>query len=110
MNPTAMELSFRVEKDTLGEVRVPSHVLWGAQTERSRSNFKIGPEASMPREIIQAFAVLKKAAALTNTELGVLEAEKCALIVAVCDEILAGKHDRSSRSWFGKPAPGPSRT
>ena len=94
MNPTSMEVSFRIEKDTLGEVQVPAHVLWGAQTERSRSNFKIGPEASMPREIIQAFAVLKKAAALTNAELGVLDAEKCALIVAVCDEILAGKLDR----------------
>ena len=88
-----MEVSYRIEKDTLGEVRVPAHVLWGAQTERSRSNFKIGPEASMPREIIRAFAILKKAAALTNAELGVLEAAKCELIVAACDEILAGKHD-----------------
>ena len=77
----------------MGEVRVPADRYWGAQTERSRQNFRIGPEASMPREIIRAFAVLKKAAALANRELGVMPAEKCELIVRVCDEILAGALD-----------------
>jgi len=83
-------MSFRIEKDTMGEVQVPSQALWGAQTERSRNNFRIGPEGSMPMEIIQAFAYLKKAAAQTNYELGVLSAEKKDLIAAVCDEILRG--------------------
>ena len=68
---------YRIEKDTMGEVKVPSDKYWGAQTERSRNNFKIGPEASMPKEIIYAFAYLKKAAAQANQELGVLAAEKC---------------------------------
>ena len=77
----------------MGEVRGPADRYWGAQTERSRQNFRIGPEASMPREIIRAFAVLKKAAALANRELGVMPAEKCELIVRVCDEILAGALD-----------------
>lgn len=86
-------MSFRIEKDTMGEVQVPSDKYWGAQTERSRNNFKIGPEASMPKEIIYAFAYLKKAAALANHELGVLPAEKKDLIAKVCDEILAGKLD-----------------
>lgn len=86
-------MEFRIEKDTMGEVKVPSHVYWGAQTERSRNNFKIGPEASMPKEIIRAFAVLKKAAAHTNCELGVLPVEKRDAIGAVCDEILDGKLD-----------------
>jgi fumarate hydratase, class II len=86
-------MSFRIEKDTMGEVRVPAEKYWGAQTERSRQNFRIGPEASMPREIIQAFAVLKKAAALANHELGVLTAEKRDLITQVCDEITAGRLD-----------------
>ena len=62
---------FRIEKDTLGEVKVPSHVLWGAQTERSRNNFRIGPSSSMPLEIIYAFAHLKRAAAITNCECGI---------------------------------------
>ncbi len=84
-------MEFRIEKDTMGEVKVPAHVYWGAQTERSRNNFKIGPEASMPVEIIKAFAVLKKAAAHTNCELGVLPVEKRDLISAVCDEIVANK-------------------
>jgi fumarate hydratase class II len=84
---------FRIEKDTMGEVQVPADKYWGAQTERSRNNFKIGPEASMPLEVIYGFAYLKKAAAHTNCELGVLSAEKRDLISAVCDEILAGKHD-----------------
>jgi fumarate hydratase, class II len=75
----------------MGEVNVPADKYWGAQTERSKNNFKIGPEASMPREIIVAFAYLKKAAAQANTDLGVLPKEKCDLIGRVCDEILEGK-------------------
>ncbi len=86
-------MNYRIEHDTMGEVRVPADKYWGAQTERSRNNFRIGPEGSMPKEIIHAFAILKKAAALTNFELGVLSEEKCKLIVAVCDEILEGKLD-----------------
>ncbi len=86
-------MEYRIEKDTIGEVKVPADKLWGAQTERSRNNFKIGPSASMPLEIIYGFAYLKKAAAYTNAELGALETEKRDLIAKVCDEILAGKHD-----------------
>jgi len=86
-------MNYRVEKDTMGEVKVPSDKYWGAQTERSRNNFRIGPEASMPKEIIYAFAYLKKAAAQANQELGVLTPEKCNLIGNACDEILAGKLD-----------------
>ena len=86
-------MEFRTEHDTMGEVKVPADKYWGAQTERSRNNFKIGPEASMPKEIIYAFAYLKKAAAHTNRELGVLSSEKCDLIAKVCDEILTGKLD-----------------
>jgi fumarate hydratase class II len=86
-------MSFRIEKDTMGEVKVPSDKLWGAQTERSRNNFKIGSPASMPLEIVYGFAYLKKAAAYTNCELGVLPIEKRDLIAGVCDEILEGKHD-----------------
>ena len=86
-------MEIRIEKDTMGEVEVPAHRYWGAQTERSRNNFKIGPAASMPLEIIHAFAIVKKAAAQTNLALGVLSAEKCALISTVCDEILTGQHD-----------------
>lgn len=84
-------MEYRIEHDTMGEVKVPANKYWGAQTERSRNNFKIGPEASMPHEIIEAFAYLKKAAAITNHELGVLPIEKCDLIGKVCDEILTGK-------------------
>jgi len=86
-------MNYRIEKDTMGEVQVPADKYWGAQTERSRNNFKIGPEASMPKEIIYAFAYLKKAAAQANNELGVLAADKTALIGKVCDEILEGKLD-----------------
>jgi fumarate hydratase class II len=86
-------MPFRIEHDTMGEVQVPSDKYWGAQTERSRNNFKIGPEASMPKEIIYAFAYLKKAAAHANMDLGVLAADKCALISKVCDEILTGSLD-----------------
>lgn len=81
-------MKYRIEKDTLGEVRVPENKLWGAQTERSRNNFKIGTEASMPFEIIKAFAYLKKAAAYTNTESKVLSTKKRDLITLVCDEII----------------------
>ncbi|KQM63010.1 class II fumarate hydratase [Chryseobacterium sp. Leaf201] len=84
-------MNYRIEKDTMGEVQVPADKFWGAQTERSRNNFKIGPEGSMPQEIIEAFAYLKKAAAFTNTELGVLPAEKRDMIAKVCDEILERK-------------------
>jgi fumarate hydratase class II len=84
-------MKYRTEKDTMGEVQVPADKFWGAQTERSRNNFKIGPEGSMPNEIIEAFAYLKKAAAFTNAELGVLSNEKRDMIATVCDEILAGK-------------------
>ena len=88
-------MNYRIEKDTMGEVQVPADKFWGAQTERSRNNFKIGPEGSMPQEIIEAFAYLKKAAAFTNTDLGVLPAEKRDMIGKVCDEILDGKlHDQ----------------
>ena len=86
-------MEFRIEKDTMGEVKVPASKYWGAQTERSRNNFKIGPEGSMPKEIIYAFAYLKKAAAHANHELGVLPLEKRDLISAVCDEMLTGMHD-----------------
>lgn len=86
-------MSYRIEKDTMGEVKVPADKLWGAQTERSRNNFKIGAPASMPLEVVYGFAYLKKAAAYTNCELGVLSEEKRDLIAQVCDEILEGKHD-----------------
>lgn len=86
-------MKYRVEKDTMGEVKVPADKLWGAQTERSRNNFKIGSPASMPLEVVYGFAYLKKAAAYTNCDLGVLSEEKRDQIAAVCDEILTGKHD-----------------
>ena len=86
-------MTYRIEKDTMGEVKVPADKLWGAQTERSRNNFKIGAPASMPLEVVYGFAYLKKAAAYTNCELGVLDKEKRDLIAQVCDEILLGKHD-----------------
>jgi fumarate hydratase class II len=86
-------MNYRIEKDTMGEVQVPADKFWGAQTERSRNNFKIGPEASMPKEIIYAFAYLKKAAAQANHELGVLSKEKNDLIGIACDEILTGALD-----------------
>jgi fumarate hydratase class II len=86
-------MNYRIEKDTMGEVQVPADKYWGAQTERSRNNFKIGPEASMPKEIIYAFAYLKKAAAMANCELGALAEDKKNLIAKVCDEILTGMHD-----------------
>ncbi len=84
-------MEFRTERDTMGEVQVPANRYWGAQTERSRNNFRIGPEASMPQEVIRAFAYLKKAAAHANHDLGVLNAEKRDLISKACEEILEGK-------------------
>jgi fumarate hydratase class II len=86
-------MSFRTEHDTMGEVQVPADKYWGAQTERSRNNFKIGPEASMPKEIIHAFGYLKKAAALANAELGVLTQDKAEMIATACDEVIAGQLD-----------------
>lgn len=86
-------MDYRIEKDTLGDVKVPKDSLWGAQTERSKKNFKIGNPSSMPIEIIHAYAIIKKSAAATNEELGVLSKEKSLLIQAVCDEIISNKHN-----------------
>ena len=86
-------MDYRIEKDTIGKVNVANEALWGAQTQRSINNFKIGQSGSMPIEIIYGFAYLKKAAAYTNHELGVLDIKKRDLISKVCDEILEGKHD-----------------
>lgn len=83
-------MNYRTEHDTMGEVQVPIDKFWGAQTERSRNNFKIGPEASMPHEIIEAFAILKKAAAFANADLGILPSVKRDMIAKVCEEILQG--------------------
>ncbi len=85
-------MDYRIEKDTIGEIKVPAHAYWGAQTERSIENFNIARDTNkMPKEIIEAFAFLKKAAALTNLDAGVLSKEKAELITRVCDEILEGK-------------------
>ncbi|MGK0459719.1 MAG: fumarate hydratase class II [Candidatus Azotimanducaceae bacterium] len=86
-------MATRLETDTMGDIEVPAEKYWGAQTERSRHNFAIGPSASMPIEIIYGFAYLKKAAAQTNQELGALDPSKAHLISTVCDEILNGQHD-----------------
>ena len=86
-------MNYRIEKDTLGEIQVANDKYWGAQTQRSLQNFPIGPEASMPIEIIHGFAYLKKAAALTNNKLGLLNNEKTDLIAKACNEILRGKLD-----------------
>ncbi len=86
-------MDYRIEKDTMGDVQVPADKYWGAQTERSRNNFKIGAAGSMPLEVVYGFAYLKKAAAHTNCALGVLSEEKRDLISKVCEEILDGKHD-----------------
>jgi len=83
----------RIEKDTMGPIEVPADKYWGAQTQRSVENFKIGEPASMPKEVIKAMAILKKAAAMVNSDLGVLPSDKMDLIVKVCDEIIAGKLD-----------------
>ncbi len=86
-------MEYRIEKDTMGEVKVPANRFWGAQTERSLENFKIGPQASMPKPIIKAFSILKKSAAYANYDLGVLPVEKRDAISEVCDEILSGNLD-----------------
>jgi fumarate hydratase, class II len=87
-------MDYRIEKDTMGEVKVPSHVYWGAQTQRSIENFQIAQDINkMPKEIIKAFAYLKHGAALANFEAGILDEEKAKLIGVVCDEILEGKLD-----------------
>jgi fumarate hydratase class II len=87
-------MEYRTEKDTLGKVQVPADKYWGAQTQRSIENFQIAQDINkMPKEIVRAFAILKKAAALTNFDLGILMKEKCDLICTVCDEILEGKLD-----------------
>lgn len=85
-------MDFRIEKDTLGDVKIKKDSLWGAQTQRSLENFKIGDNL-IPKELIYAYATLKKAAAMTNSELGVLDQEKAELITNVCDEILTNQHD-----------------
>jgi fumarate hydratase class II len=86
-------MEYRIEKDTIGDVNVPADKYWGPQTERSRNNFIIGPAASMPIEIVHAFAYLKKAAAHANCELGVLAEQKRDLISVAADEIIAGQLD-----------------
>ncbi len=86
-------MKYRTENDSMGDVKIPATKYWGAQTERSRNNFKIGPGSSMPEEIIKAFGYIKKAAAITNYELGVLTSEKKEMIADVCDEIITGKLD-----------------
>lgn len=88
-----MAQQYRVEHDTMGEVKVPADCYWGAQTERSRQHFRIGAEASMPVEVIHAFGYLKKAAAITNQQLGTLTQAKAQLIAQVCDELIAGELD-----------------
>ena len=89
-----MGKKFRVESDTLGEVKIPENSLWGPQTQRSINNFKIGHPGSMPTEIIHSFAILKKSCAISNNELMNLEKKKMKLIVEVCDEILKNKHNQ----------------
>ena len=89
-----MSKKFRVESDTLGEVKIPENSLWGPQTQRSINNFKIGQPGSMPTEIIHSFAILKKSCAISNNELMNLEKKKMKLIIEVCDEILKNKHNK----------------
>ncbi|WP_093796084.1 class II fumarate hydratase [Sporomusa acidovorans] len=83
-------MGYRIEKDSMGEVKVPADKLWGAQTQRSYENFRIGTE-KMPYELVEVFGILKRAAAAVNKELGILDATKAAAIIAACDELLAGK-------------------
>ncbi|KAF1678354.1 class II fumarate hydratase [Bacillus mexicanus] len=85
-------MEFRIERDTMGEVKVPADKYWGAQTQRSKENFKIGSE-KMPMRVVKAFAILKRSAALANKRLGNLDAEKAEAIAAVCDDVLKGKYD-----------------
>jgi len=93
LKPKTRDMKYRIEHDTIGDVKVPADKYWGAQTQRSKENFKIGNSGSMPIEIIHAFGYLKKAAAITNNALGVLSNEKLELIKSACDEIIAGKLD-----------------
>ena len=86
-------MQYRTERDTMGEVEVAVDKLWGAQTQRSLDNFVIGPQSSMPREVIRAFGVLKKGAAAVNNELGILSTDKKEYIARVCNEIIAGELD-----------------
>lgn len=96
MSDEAMEgyimTEFRIEKDTMGEIKVPQDKFWGAQTQRSKENFKIGSE-KMPKEVVNAFAILKRSTAIANERLGNLESEKAEAIAAVCDDIISGKYD-----------------
>lgn len=85
-------MEYRVEKDTIGEINVPADKLWGAQTQRSKENFKIGQE-KMPKQVVYAFALLKKSAALVNQQLGKLSADKAQAIAQAADEILTGQWD-----------------
>ncbi|MEC1735823.1 class II fumarate hydratase [Bacillus mojavensis] len=85
-------MNYRIEKDTFGEIKVPADKFWGAQTQRSKENFKIGSE-KMPKSIVKAFAILKRSTAIANNRLGNLDSEKTKVITAVCDEILEGKYD-----------------
>ncbi|MCY8084738.1 class II fumarate hydratase [Bacillus inaquosorum] len=85
-------MSYRIEKDTFGEIKVPADKFWGAQTQRSKENFKIGSE-KMPNRIVKAFSILKRSTAIANNRLGNLNSEKTEVITAVCDEILEGKYD-----------------
>ncbi|MDA7027468.1 class II fumarate hydratase [Bacillus sp. CLL-7-23] len=85
-------MNVRIERDTMGEIKVPADKFWGAQTQRSKENFKIGSE-KMPHEVVYAFAILKRSAAIANERLGNLEAEKSEVIVSVCDDILKGNYD-----------------
>ena len=87
-------MKFRTESDTLGNVKIPANSLWGPQTQRSINNFKIGEKGSMPIEIIHAYAILKKACAKSNFELGVLDKNKMNLIINACQQIIDGKHDK----------------
>ncbi|MFW5614580.1 MAG: lyase family protein, partial [Campylobacter hyointestinalis] len=85
-------MEFRIEKDTMGEIKVPNDKYWGAQTERSLENFRIG-KGTMPSEVIEGFAYLKKACAIVNNKLGRLDDSKTKAISQACDEVLAGKLD-----------------
>ncbi|MBT2626948.1 class II fumarate hydratase [Bacillus sp. ISL-32] len=85
-------MEYRIEKDTMGEVKVPADKFWGAQTQRSKENFKIGSE-KMPKQVVKAFAILKRSTAIANERLGNLDSEKAEAIAAVCDEVLKGKYD-----------------
>ena len=102
-------MEYRIEHDSMGEMKVPADRLWGAQTQRSFENFKIGEE-KMPGEIIRAFAILKKACARANNRLGKLDTRRCELIGQVCDEIIAGG-SRATSPWpCGRPARAPRAT